>query len=128
MLRASPPVVCLGAARDDDATSAAATRAVATRMGKARIERMVRLSRSTAAPFPLNRRPSACWKTRFGCEILVCAVAHVAFRILGRLEATVDGRRVELSSRRQRALLGVLLLHVGDVVSVDALIDSVWGE
>jgi DNA-binding SARP family transcriptional activator len=40
----------------------------------------------------------------------------------------VDGRRVDLSSRRERALLGVLLLHVGEVVSVDALIDSVWGE
>jgi DNA-binding SARP family transcriptional activator len=35
---------------------------------------------------------------------------------------------VGLSSRRERALLGVLLLHVGEVVSLDALIDSVWGE
>ena len=40
----------------------------------------------------------------------------------------VDGRRVELSSRRERALLGALLLQVGDVASVDGLIDSVWGE
>ena len=29
---------------------------------------------------------------------------------------------------RERALLGALLLHVGEVVSVDTLIDSVWGE
>jgi predicted ATPase/DNA-binding SARP family transcriptional activator len=55
-------------------------------------------------------------------------VTHVTFRILGRLEALVDGRPVQLTSRRERALLGVLLLQVGEVVSVDALIDSVWGE
>jgi DNA-binding SARP family transcriptional activator/ABC-type transport system substrate-binding protein len=55
-------------------------------------------------------------------------VTHVSFRILGRLEVVVDGRVVDLPSRRERALLGVLLLHVGEVVSVDALIDSVWGE
>ena len=60
--------------------------------------------------------------------MLVCTVTQIAFRILGRLEALVDGRRVDLSSRRERALLGVLLLHVGEVVSVDTLIDSVWGE
>ena len=30
--------------------------------------------------------------------------------------------------RRERALLGALALHVGEVVSVDTLIDSVWGE
>jgi DNA-binding SARP family transcriptional activator len=53
---------------------------------------------------------------------------QVTFRILGRIEALVDGRRLDLSSRRERALLGVLLLNAGEVVSVDALIDSVWGE
>src|SRR5262245_20156257 len=55
-------------------------------------------------------------------------MTHVSFRILGRLEALVDGRVVDLPSRGERALLGVLLLHVGEVVSIDALIDSVWGE
>jgi DNA-binding SARP family transcriptional activator/ABC-type transport system substrate-binding protein/streptogramin lyase len=55
-------------------------------------------------------------------------VTQVSCRILGRLEVAVDGRAVQLPSRRERALLGVLLLHLGDVVSVDALIDSVWGE
>jgi YVTN family beta-propeller protein len=56
------------------------------------------------------------------------AVAHVVCRILGRLETTVDGRRVEFSSQRERTLLGVLLLHPGEVVSIDALIDGLWGE
>jgi ABC-type transport system substrate-binding protein/DNA-binding SARP family transcriptional activator len=40
----------------------------------------------------------------------------------------VDGRRVELSSRRERALLGALLLQVGEVAPVEGLIDSVWGD
>src|SRR5262245_12540851 len=60
--------------------------------------------------------------------MLARTVAQVTFRILGRLESLVDGRRVDLSSRRERALLGVLLLNLGEVVSADALIDSVWGE
>ena len=55
-------------------------------------------------------------------------MAKVTFRILGRIEALVDSRPVDLSSRRERALLGVLLLHAGEVISVDTLIDSVWGE
>ena len=59
---------------------------------------------------------------------MVRTVTQVTFRILGRLEARVDGREVELSSRRERALLGVLLLNLGEVVPVDALVDSVWGE
>jgi YVTN family beta-propeller protein len=53
---------------------------------------------------------------------------QVTFGILGPLEALVDGRRVDLSSRRERALLGALLLQVGKVASVEALIDSVWGD
>src|SRR5262245_18661369 len=60
--------------------------------------------------------------------MLARTVAQVTFRILGRLESLVDGRRVDLSSRRERALLGGLLLTPGEVVSADALIDSVWGE
>jgi DNA-binding SARP family transcriptional activator/ABC-type transport system substrate-binding protein len=60
--------------------------------------------------------------------MLVCAVRHVVCRILGRLETTVDGRQLELPSPRERALLGVLLLRVGEVVSIEALIDGVWGE
>jgi DNA-binding SARP family transcriptional activator len=55
-------------------------------------------------------------------------VTKVTFRILGRLEVLADGREVRLTSARERALLGTLLLHVGEVVSVDTLIDSVWGE
>ena len=76
----------------------------------------------------LHGRCIARWWPGCRCAILVRTLTQVAFRILGRLEALVDGRRVDLSSRRERALLGVLLLRVGEVVSVDALVDSVWGE
>lgn len=55
-------------------------------------------------------------------------MTHVFLSMLGRLETVVDGRRVELAGRRERAVLGVLLLHVGEVVSIEALIDGVWGE
>jgi DNA-binding SARP family transcriptional activator len=59
---------------------------------------------------------------------MVCTLTQATFRILGPLEALVDGQRVDLSSRRERALVGALLLRVGEVVSVETLIDSVWGE
>ena len=55
-------------------------------------------------------------------------MTHITFRILGRLDALVDGRPIDLPSRRERALLGTLLLHIGEAVPVETLIDSVWGE
>ena len=62
------------------------------------------------------------------CEMLVGDVAQLAFRVLGPLEATVDGQPVRLTGRRERALLGVLLLNAGTVVSIEQLIDGVWGD
>ena len=50
------------------------------------------------------------------------------FRILGPLEAVVDGRPLPLAGASQRALLAVLLLHANEVVSSDLLIDELWGE
>jgi DNA-binding SARP family transcriptional activator/ABC-type branched-subunit amino acid transport system substrate-binding protein/streptogramin lyase len=50
------------------------------------------------------------------------------FRILGPLEVTDEGRRVELGGRKQRALLAILLLHPNEIVSADKLIDELWGE
>ncbi len=50
-----------------------------------------------------------------------------AFRILGPLEVELDERAVPLG-RRERALLAVLLLNAGEVVSVESLIDGVWGH
>ena len=50
------------------------------------------------------------------------------FRILGPLEVLLDGRPVELGGLRQRALLAALLVHHGQVVSTERLVDLVWGE
>ena len=52
----------------------------------------------------------------------------VKFQILGPLEATEDGRGLPLGGQKQRAALALLLLHAGEVVSTDRLIDALWGE
>jgi DNA-binding SARP family transcriptional activator/class 3 adenylate cyclase len=50
------------------------------------------------------------------------------FRILGPLEVGSDGQALELGGKQRRALLTVLLLNANQVVSVDRLIDDLWGE
>src|SRR5215211_1621307 len=50
------------------------------------------------------------------------------FRVLGPLEVLKDGRAHALGGRKQRALLAVLLLDAGRVVSVDRIVDALWGE
>jgi len=50
------------------------------------------------------------------------------FRVLGPLEALVDGTPVKLGGSRPRAVLAVLLTHSGQVVSTSRLIDEVWAE
>jgi DNA-binding SARP family transcriptional activator/streptogramin lyase len=52
----------------------------------------------------------------------------IEYRILGPFEASRGGQPLELGAGRQRALLVLLLLHAGDVVSTDRLIDALWGE
>jgi DNA-binding SARP family transcriptional activator len=52
----------------------------------------------------------------------------VEFRILGPLEVRHEGRPVHIGGVKERALLAFLLLHAGEQVSVDRLIDELWGE
>jgi DNA-binding SARP family transcriptional activator len=52
----------------------------------------------------------------------------VEFRILGPLEVSHEGRPVHIGGAKERALLAFLLLHAGEPVSVDRLIDELWGE
>ena len=52
----------------------------------------------------------------------------VQFRLLGPLEAQDGERRVELGRPKQRVLLAVLLVHANQVVSVDRLVEELWGE
>jgi YVTN family beta-propeller protein len=50
------------------------------------------------------------------------------FRVLGSLEVVDHDGSVALGAPKQRALLAVLLLHRGEPVSSDRLIDEIWGE
>jgi basic membrane lipoprotein Med (substrate-binding protein (PBP1-ABC) superfamily)/DNA-binding SARP family transcriptional activator len=52
----------------------------------------------------------------------------VEYRILGPLEVMSDGRSITLGPGKQRAVLAVLVLHAGEIVSTDRLIELVWGE
>jgi DNA-binding SARP family transcriptional activator len=48
------------------------------------------------------------------------------FKVLGHLEVLRDGRRLELGGPKQRAVLALLLLHAGRVVSIDRLCHQLW--
>ena len=50
------------------------------------------------------------------------------FRILGPLEVSDETGPLLLGGQKQRAVLALLLLEPGRVVSNDRLIDSLWGE
>jgi DNA-binding SARP family transcriptional activator/DNA-binding beta-propeller fold protein YncE len=50
------------------------------------------------------------------------------FLILGPLEVRNGGKTLRLGAAKQRALLGVLLLHANETVSTSRLIDELWGE
>jgi DNA-binding SARP family transcriptional activator len=50
------------------------------------------------------------------------------FRLLGPLEILEAGLRLELGGVKQRSLIAVLLLHANEVVSVDRLVDELWGS
>jgi DNA-binding SARP family transcriptional activator len=50
------------------------------------------------------------------------------FRILGALEVSDETGPLLLGGQKQRAVLAMLLLEPGRIVSVDRLIDALWGE
>lgn len=50
------------------------------------------------------------------------------YRLLGPLAVDVDGRPVEIAAPRDRVLLAMLLLQPNRVVTVDRLVDAVWGD
>jgi len=52
---------------------------------------------------------------------------RLRFRILGPLEAGTEDSPLDLGGPKQRALLALLLLQRGEVVSTDRLIDALWG-
>src|SRR5919202_5377379 len=50
------------------------------------------------------------------------------FRRLGPVEVVDDGETLPLGGQKQRAVLALLLLDAGRVVSTDRLIDALWSE
>jgi ABC-type transport system substrate-binding protein/DNA-binding SARP family transcriptional activator/streptogramin lyase len=52
----------------------------------------------------------------------------IDYRMLGPIEAGVDGRRLEIGGRKQRALLAILLLSANEPVSRACLAERLWGE
>ncbi len=53
-------------------------------------------------------------------------LALLEFAILGPLEVRSDGEPVALGGPKQRAVLALLLLEAGRVVSLDRLVDALW--
>jgi DNA-binding SARP family transcriptional activator len=49
-------------------------------------------------------------------------------RLLGPLEVERDGQMLKLGGAKVRTLLADLALHLGETVSMDKLIDDLWGE
>jgi len=50
------------------------------------------------------------------------------FLLLGPVEVRADGRPMAIGGSKQRALLAMLLLDSGQVVSSDRLIEGLWGD
>jgi DNA-binding SARP family transcriptional activator len=50
------------------------------------------------------------------------------FRLLGPLEVERDGETLNLGGRRQRAVLALLAMHVGEVLSTDRIVEEIWAD
>jgi DNA-binding SARP family transcriptional activator len=51
----------------------------------------------------------------------------IEFRLLGNVEALAEGRPIPIGYPQLQAMLAVLLVEAGVAVSVDQLVDRVWG-
>jgi basic membrane lipoprotein Med (substrate-binding protein (PBP1-ABC) superfamily)/DNA-binding SARP family transcriptional activator len=52
----------------------------------------------------------------------------VDFRLLGALEVSAGEVTADLGPPKQRALLAILLLHAGEIVPIDRLVELLWGD
>src|SRR3954452_23606347 len=79
-----------------------------------------------------DRTPQRPATTRWKCECHRLyrrrrRMTQVYFRMLGPLLVESDGAPVAIGGARQRALLGLLLLHRGKALSRDRLLAELWG-
>ncbi len=58
----------------------------------------------------------------------VSTLPSVELEVLGPLQVRVDGRAVAVPGAKPRAILTMLGLHGGSVVSADTLIELLWGD
>ncbi len=65
-------------------------------------------------------RPAATVPGELGRHVVV------EFRILGPIEVSSEGGPVTLGGGRQRAVLALLLLRLGEVVSTEQLVEELW--
>jgi predicted ATPase/DNA-binding SARP family transcriptional activator len=54
--------------------------------------------------------------------------SSLQLRVLGPVELSIAGQRVDLDSPKVRTLLAALIANRGRVLTVDTLIDMLWGE
>ena len=51
------------------------------------------------------------------------------FKILGSLEIeAADGSPLQVSGPKRRSLLALLLIHANEALSIDRIIDALWGD
>jgi basic membrane lipoprotein Med (substrate-binding protein (PBP1-ABC) superfamily)/DNA-binding SARP family transcriptional activator len=50
------------------------------------------------------------------------------FRLLGALEVSAGEVAADLGPPKQRALLAILLLHAGEIIPIDRLVEMLWGD
>lgn len=112
----------LAAAGDTEATAreVASARTVFTELGAADDLRALDAASRTAAAFEQGRvEPSDAPAPR--------EKKGMEFKVLGPLEVLRDDQPVRIGSRMLRRLLALLLVHAGNSVSTDRVIDVLWG-
>ncbi len=61
-------------------------------------------------------------------NLLASGEPRLEIRVLGPVEIAWDGQTVDIGGAKARALVARLLIDRGLVISVDRLVDSLWGE
>ena len=69
-----------------------------------------------------------CAQPHLAAETPAVGKASLEFRLLGPLEVRRSGEVVAFGGHGPRSLLALLLLYRGTVVSVDRIVDELWGE